>query len=120
MPHIVVYNLSKGDYTKERIALIEEAITVTLCAITKLGLTAEKIAYSFPQDPTIELDDVAVKIIVEEFYDKPEITSELRNFTAKVIAETFKSVVTRWRRLKKVSVSIPRFDPVRDGHATVS
>ena len=119
MPHIVVYNLSKGDYTEERIALIEGAITATLCAITKLGLTGEKIAYSFPQDPTITSDDVPVKIIIEEFYDKPEITPELRNFIARVIAETFKSVVTKWRRLKKVSVSIPRFDPVRDGHASV-
>ena len=119
MPHIVVFNLSKIDYTKERTALIEEAITSTLCAISKIRLTGDKITYSFPQDPTIESDEVAVKIIIEEFYDSPEINSELRNFTAKVVAETFKSVVTGWRRLKSVSVSIPRFDPVRDGHATV-
>jgi len=119
LPHVVVYNLSKIDYTKERITEIKTAITATLCAISKIGLTGDKIAYSFPQDPTIESDEVAVKIIIAEFYDSPEITPELRNFTAKVVAETFKGVVTGWRRLKSVSVSIPRFDPHRDGHATV-
>lgn len=116
MPLIVVYNLSKSDYEEWKIEKTEEAIIEAVTNIPELGLKAEKISFTFPQDPTITTDEIPVIIIVELLFDEPKITHEIRQRLAKEIAKHFTTAVIGWKKLTKITVAVKQFDREKDGY----
>ena len=131
MPHVVVWNLSEEDFHQvmvwslpggdfhqpEGILKIEAALVVAIVDIHELELTPDDISFSFPQDPTISQalsNEVPVVIIVELLFDKPERTTEVRQYLARAIAEAFRAAVT-WRKVCGVEVAVKRFNPEQDG-----
>jgi len=113
MPLIVVYNLTKDDFTEEKIEAIEKAFIWVIKGIPELELQEKDVSFSFPQDPLVTSDEVMVTIIVELLFDKPKRNFRVRQLLAQRLAVRFRSL--SGNENKDVEVAVKRFNLRKDG-----
>ena len=118
MPHVVVYNLLPSEIRDDsKLKIIKQIIVHAFLFIKELRLKANDISYTFPEDPSIRLNERPVVAIVELLFEKPERTLEVRKKLAMAIREGLYEKLDKMRESYpfKIEVAIKRFNPEKDG-----
>ena len=123
---ITVCNLTKDDYSPEKIEHIEAALSWAATGIPELKLEKTDISFFFPSDPSAP-SDAPVAIFVdllnvdllknEDPVKNPK--AEIFELLAKLIAAAFKKTAKDyWGKESKVEVLVRPFNPEIEGYAS--